>query len=242
LVGAKRQAWRINCVSNQKQLITAWMIYAGDNNDLLALNGGDASSLSTTPHLWVYGGNHGSPDTLTNRQYLVGQNYALLAAILANPTIYKCPADRSTWPLWLVGGGTVMVPEIRSYAMNGYLGLKSMLSPLSTNANYRLYQKSTQLAVDQPSSRFVFMDVNPANICTPAFGVDMTAATWIHYPSGLHNNRGVLAYADGHVEPHHWLDKRTLPQLTSGTFIGHGNLAGGNQDLVWLTTQTTSHK
>ena len=61
LAGAKRQAARIQCTSNEKQLILAWTIYSGDNNDRLVLNGGDMAATSAQAHLWVYGGNHGSP-------------------------------------------------------------------------------------------------------------------------------------------------------------------------------------
>ena len=241
LAGAKAQAWRINCVSNEKQLVTAWTMYSGDNAERLALNGGDSATTSASAHLWAYGGNHGSPDTLTNRLYLVGANFALFASLLPGERIYKCPADRTTWPLWSSSGPlATMVPEIRSYAMNSYLGMSSFIGPLATNAAYHLYRKTSQINADGAASRFVFTDVNPANICTPAFGVDMSLSSWIHYPSGLHNRRGVLAFADGHVEVHHWLDFRTLPKLTSGSYIGHGIAAAGNVDLSWIAERTTS--
>ena len=76
-------------------------MYPGDNREVLALNGGDSAQVSSQAHLWVYGSNHGDPNTLTNTQYLVGGNYALFAPTLRSPLIYKCPADISTWP---VGG------------------------------------------------------------------------------------------------------------------------------------------
>ena len=243
LAAAKVQAYRINCVSNQKQLITAWMMYSGDNNERLALNGGDSSATSANAHLWAYGGNHGSAATLTNRLYLVGANYALFAPFLPGERVYKCPADKSLWPLWSSSGTLAsMVLEIRSYSMNCYMGTAGIISPVTTNAAYRMYLKTAQLNADGPVNRFVFTDVNPANICTPAFGVNMSLTSWIHYPSGLHNRRGVLAFADGHVEAHHWLDSRTMPKLTSGTYIGHSDSAVGNADLVWLAERTTSKK
>ncbi|MEY4917044.1 MAG: hypothetical protein RL616_957 [Verrucomicrobiota bacterium] len=242
LAGARLQAYRINCVSNQKQLITAWTIYSGDNRERLALNGGDSAATSANAHLWAYGGNHGSADTLTNGLYLVGANYALFAPILPNVRIYKCPADRTTWPLWSSFGTVKMVEEIRSYSMNCYVGTAGFITPVTINTSYRTFQKTSQLSADGPANRFVFTDVNPANICTPAFGVDMTLATWIHYPSGLHNRRGVLAFADGHVEVHRWLDSRTMPKLISGSYIGHGDSAIGNPDLLWITERTTSKK
>ena len=244
LAGAKVQAWRVNCVSNEKQLITAWTVYSGDNGERLVLNGGDSATTSATPHLWTYGGNHGSPETLTNGLYLVGANYALFAPILPAARSYKCPADRTLWPLWSSSGALKMVEEIRSYSMNCYVGhpAGTPLAPISLNSLYRTYLKTSQLNADSPANRFVFTDVNPANICTPAFGVDMALAKWIHYPSGLHNRRGVLTFADGHAEVHHWLDSRTMPTLTSGTYIGHSDSAAGNVDLAWIAARTTSKK
>jgi prepilin-type processing-associated H-X9-DG protein len=241
LANAKNQTRRVVCMANEKQLITAWIIYAGDSTDRLVSNGGDMATTSVTPHLWVHGGNHGSPDTLTNNLYLVGQNFALFAPLLPGGLIYKCPADRTEWPLWSSLGTMKMFPEIRSYAMNSYLGMDNYVSPLITNGGFHLYRKLTRVNADSAVDRFVFTDVNPANICTPAFGVDMTLARWIHYPSGLHNKRGVLAFADGHVEVHKWLNPLTMPQLSSGTYIGHGYSASGNVDLAWIASHTTIH-
>lgn len=244
LSGAKAQAYRINCVSNQKQLVTAWTIYSGDNAEQLVLNGADPLPTSTSAHLWAYGANHGFPDALTNRLYLVGANYSLFAALLPGEKIYKCPADKSLWPIWNTSANT-LVPEIRSYSMNCYLGITPgyTTSPMLINSLYKVYLKTAQLNADSPATRFVFTDVNPANICTPSFGVDMSLLTWIHYPSDLHRQRGVIAFADGHVEPHRWQDARTMLSLSgSSTYIGHGNSAIGNPDLAWIASQTTSKK
>jgi prepilin-type N-terminal cleavage/methylation domain-containing protein len=243
LAGAKKQAVRIQCVNNEKQMITAWTIYSGDNNENLALNGGDASATSASAHLWVYGGNHGDPNTLTNDTYLTGANYALFAKINPAERIYKCPADTSTWPL----GASLSqyVTELRSYSMNSYVGTTAAnaLSPISLDSSYKIYLKSSQLTADSPVNRFVFMDVNPASICTPGFGVDMSAQTWIHYPSDLHGQRGVVVFAEGHVEVHRWLDSRTMLHLAGGAaYIPHNIASPNNPDLNWITQQTTSKK
>lgn len=217
-------------------------MYSGDNGDRLALNGGDSAPTSASAHLWAYGGNHGSADTLTNRLYLVGANYALFAPFLPGERIYKCPADRSLWPLWQTSGALKMVEEIRSYSMNCYVGTAGVITPVTINGGFKTYSKTSHINADGPVNRFVFTDVNPANICTPAFGVDMGLTTWVHYPSGLHNRRGVLAFADGHVEVHRWLDPRTMPKLITGTYIGHSDNAIGNADLAWIVERTTSKK
>ncbi len=240
LARAKAQALRIQCVNNQKQIVLTWSIYSNDNREALALNGGDTSFFSSQAHLWVFGGNHGDPETLTNSQFLVGANYALFAPLLNSVQSYKCPADRSLWSI-----GQKRVNELRSYSMNCYLGTAppNIIPPISLVPSYRVYLKSTDVASDSPANRFVFIDVNPASICTPAFGVDMSLQTFVHYPSGLHNGVGVISFADTHVEAHKWLDPRTTRGLTSGQqFIPHNQPSPNNQDLRWIGERTTSRR
>jgi hypothetical protein len=237
LARAKDEARRIQCISNQKQMILAWAMYPGDNRERLALNGGEVTA-NPKPYTWVYGGNHGDAQTLLNTGYLVGSDYALFAAYLKNVAIYKCPGDRSLWP---INGQKVF--ELRSYAMNCYMGTPAanVQSPISLNANYRSYLLTSQISVSSPGNRFVFIDVNPASICTPAFGVDMTGDDWVHYPSAFHRKKGVLSYADGRIESRKWKDPRTDKGIPPGAqYIPHGDPSPGNQDLYWLRTQTTT--
>jgi prepilin-type N-terminal cleavage/methylation domain-containing protein len=248
LAKAKAEAWRIQCINNQKQLIVAWAVYSVDNRDLLVLNGGDAAPTSVQPHLWVFGGNHGDPQTLTNLDYLIGTPYALFAPYIKNIAIYKCPADRSSWPIGgTTSGGGKMVPELRSYSMNCYMGIppQNMLTPVSVNNLEKIYLKGSDVATDFPSMRFVFIDVNPASICTPAFGVDMNVAydDWVHFPSFFHSGLGVLSFADNHIESRKWLDPRTRKALPAGAgYIAHNEYTPGDQDLSWLRDRTTSRK
>ena len=241
LARAKIQAVRIQCVNNQKQLVLTWAMYSGDNRENLVVNGGDALSTSQQPHLWVYGGNHGDPETLTNRQYLTDSRYALFASYLNSEKVYKCPADKSMWPI--SGGKKVL--ELRSYSLNSYIGTLPpyALVPISISPAYRLYLRSDSLAADLPSEKFVFIDVNPGSICTPGFGVDMSLSQIIHYPSTLHAGFGVLAFADNHVVAHKWLDprtRRTLPGVAQ--YIPHSDPVAGNQDIRWIADHTTSKK
>jgi prepilin-type N-terminal cleavage/methylation domain-containing protein len=240
LAKAKAKAYRVQCINNQRQLILTWAMYSNDNRELLPLNGGDQAAISSWAHLWVYGGNHGDPETLTNSQYLVGANYALFAPFLSSVPPYRCPADRS---LWSIGGR--MVSELRSYSMNSYVATSpaNLVGPIELNAAYRVFMKSTDLANNLPANRFVFMDVNPASVCTPAFGVDMSMQTFIHYPSSLHSGLGVVSFADSHVESHKWLDARTRKGLPSGQqYIPHRDPSPNNQDLRWIGERTTSRK
>jgi prepilin-type N-terminal cleavage/methylation domain-containing protein len=241
---AKQSGYKANCVSNERQIVAAWWLYSMDNRDILALNGGDPHTVSTAPHLWVFGGNHGDPPTLTNRDYLIAEKYALFAPYNKAFDVYKCPADRSRWQ---IGGSlvqtTTWVPELRSYSLNCYMGTvtSNLMSPLTISSAYQLYTKTSQLVAAGTANRFVFTDVNPGSICTPAFGVDMGGQTFVHYPSALHRNGGVIAFADAHVDFHKWRDPRTFrPMIPGESYIPHGERSLTNQDLAWIVQRTTS--
>src|SRR5260370_41697663 len=80
LAKAKMLAWRIQCINNQKQMVVCWALYPVDNREVLVLNGGaTAQTPSPPPHLWVYGGHHGDPHTLTTIQVLQRPAGALFA-------------------------------------------------------------------------------------------------------------------------------------------------------------------
>ena len=236
---AKAEAWRIQCVNNQKQLVLIWTMYPGDNQEVLALNGGGGPR-PTGPYLWVLGGNHADPQTLVNSNYLMSPQYALFAQYVRSVSIYKCPADQSLWPI-----GGKKVSELRSYSLNSYIGTPTVNveQPIRIDPTFRVHFKTAQIASDSPAIRFAFMDVNPANICTPAFGVNMAQESFIHYPSSLHRGAGVVAFADAHVESHKWLDARTRRALPPGAqYIPHDQPSPNNPDLRWIRDRTTAKK
>jgi prepilin-type N-terminal cleavage/methylation domain-containing protein/prepilin-type processing-associated H-X9-DG protein len=236
LARAKAQALRIQCVNNQKQLELTWILYSGDNREMLVPNGAGQPRTSG-PYLWVLGDNHMYLPAFYDPQYLVGPNYALFAPYLKTALIYKCPADRST--IRALGKDA---PKVRSYAMNCYVGTPagSLEEPFVPLSGFRFYTKSSQLSADQPASRFIFADVNPANICSPAFGVNMVQDVFFHYPSSAHNFSGVLAFADGHAESHKWVDARTRKTVPNGQIVRHTDSSPNNQDLRWIRDRTSS--
>src|SRR5260370_40078918 len=120
--------------------------------------------------------------------------------------------------------------------MNCYVGTPAgtLEEPFVPALGYHYYVKSSQLASDLPANRFVFIDVNPANICTPAFGVDMAQDIFFHYPSSLHSLSGVIGFADGHAESHKWVDPRTRKTVPNGQIIRHNDTSPNNQDLNWI--------
>jgi prepilin-type processing-associated H-X9-DG protein len=134
------------------------------------------------------------------------------------------------------------VPQMRSYAMNVYLNPVGSFTEFLSRS-HQVYRKSSDIRL--PSNIFVFQDVNPQNICTPAFIVDMPGAGmdgFFHFPATHHNRSGVMTFADGHVETRRWQDPRTFVKASSGTKVGHDNVSPRNSDLAWIRERTTARK
>jgi hypothetical protein len=167
---------------------------------------------------------------MTNSDYLVKAEHASFSSYVKTPSIYKCPSD--SVPL---AGSTA--PRVRSYAMNLYLSPNASGSTY-LNAGYKVFRQTSDISAMKPSMLFVFQDVHPNNQCFPAFVMTMNSDSFFHFPSSQHNKRGVLAFADSHVETHRWIDKRTMPAVGS-TIVGHGITSSTNVDLIWLRRRTT---
>ena len=234
---AKAQAKKIQCLNNEKQLLLTWTLYSVDNREVLVPNGGGQARPSG-PYLWVLGDNHTFTQAFVDTQFLVDPRYALFAPYLKSAQTYKCPADLST----IRFNGT-NAPKVRSYALNCYVGVPAggLEEPFHMSSDVKVYLKSSDLAA-APGERFVFADVNPANLCTPAFGVDMDDDIFFHYPSTLHAGAGVVSFADAHVESHKWRDPRTAKTVGNGQIIQHTDSSPNNIDLKWIRFRTTAKK
>jgi prepilin-type N-terminal cleavage/methylation domain-containing protein/prepilin-type processing-associated H-X9-DG protein len=248
LAHARRQARRAQCISNERQLLVTWQLYSGDNRDLTVANGhGRVGSTSSTflslssalnevtsAKLWVPGDDHFYYPTFTNAQLLMDPQSAMFASYLHSAAIYKCPEDGDS--IKIPGAGKF--PHIRSYSMNAYVGWAS--NPIELNPSYRVLTTTSDLAGQSPPDIFLFQDVHPDNICFPAFVVRMPGEPeeFFHYPSSLHNGRGVVSFVDGHAETHRWVDPRTTPPVTGGV-LAHWNESPGNADLAWIRERTS---
>src|SRR6266496_1268425 len=77
LAKARQQSKRIQCISNQKQLATTWLLYVTDNYDWIASNG-NSSNPNTTTKFWIQGYFY-DPVQTTNKSYILDPRYALFA-------------------------------------------------------------------------------------------------------------------------------------------------------------------
>ncbi|MBI4658182.1 MAG: prepilin-type N-terminal cleavage/methylation domain-containing protein [Verrucomicrobia bacterium] len=238
LAKAKAQAHRTQCLNNQRQLGLTWLMYAADHNDAAVPNGAKQPGDREQNTLWVLGDYHSFIPAFTNDIYLLDPKYAAFAPYLRSRASYKCPSDKTTYVL----DRGKPVPQIRSYAMNSYLGttpsIGGHISPL-----YRTLRKTSEILA--PASIFLFQDVTPQNLCTAAFVVLMPGRepdTFFHVPATHHNRSGVVAFADGHSEPHRWRDPRTFRTAALGVKIAHYDFSPRNTDLAWIQERTAIAK
>jgi prepilin-type N-terminal cleavage/methylation domain-containing protein/prepilin-type processing-associated H-X9-DG protein len=245
LARGKGKAQVIKCVSNQRQLAITWVLYAGDYNDRLVLNGPSPVGGNPNLKLWVQGAFYNQQDNV-DAYLILDPRYALFASYLKTDNIYRCPADRLTVQI-----GNQSHPKLRSYELNAFVGwFGDWDSRLGVESDWRIYRKTSDIGKPAPSDLFIFQDVYPDSICWPYFGVYMgvplgtgaanpATGKFFNWPMARHNNSGVLSFADGHAEGHRWRDPRTLAPK-SPAFHQHDDASPNNQDLTWLRARATS--
>jgi prepilin-type N-terminal cleavage/methylation domain-containing protein len=235
LARAKEKARRIQCINNQRQLSITWVMYAGDNNDILVANG--VATGLTNPKFWIQGAFYNPADNI-NTALILDPNYALFASYLKSPDVYRCPSDRQTVMVY-----GKQYPKPRSYALNAYMGwILDWDSRLSTSNAYRIFKKSSEFNGLSPSTLFTFQDVYPDSICWPYFGVYMGnpgAERFFNFPAVSHDKGGVMGFADGHADAHRWHDPRTLA-AKSNDYHSHSEHSPNNADIVWLQQHATA--
>ena len=164
LARAKMAAKKIQCINNEKQLATTWILYAPDNADWLPKNGqNNVEPPSPSLKLWVQGCMAYKEDR-TNTTYILDTKYAQFASYLQTLKVYVCPTDRL--PCW---SAAHLFPRVRSYALNAYVGTRtdSLGQPPGPISRY---SASMLRSLRNARGMITFTDVYPDSICWPYFG------------------------------------------------------------------------
>ena len=231
---AKSKAYQAQCMSNLRQLAVAWQLYTDDNNGHFAPNGYFVNAVNTaTSPLWVMGDEHIFPSAFTNENFLLNPKYALFANYLRSLGVYKCPSDHTTVPV----NGTD-APRLRDYSLNEYFNWVVTNNQLNS-PSYYTFTSTADMAPFDASQLYTFVDTSPTSVCFSAFVLFMgDSGYYWHRPTVEHNNGGVLAFADAHVEAHRWTDPGTIEAARLGGSPtwdgGHLLIYPGNQDRLWL--------
>lgn len=236
---AKARAYRTQCMNNIRQLAVTWQVYADDNDGHFVPNGYymNAAVAAKGP-LWVMGDEHVFPTAFTNVNFLLNPQYALFANYLQSTQIYKCPADHTTIPV----SGTPQ-PRIRDYALNAYFNWASPDN--DDDPAYYNFTGIADLGSSDPSQLYTFIDVSPTSVCFAGFVLFTGSSSFYwHRPNVLHDNGGVLSFADGHVEWHRWTDPNTIAAAGFGgdpAWDGaHFTLYSANADHDWLVQHAST--
>lgn len=202
---AKTKAHGILCMSNTKQLLLAWTLYADDANSVLVRNNhGPETMGGANRQGWVTGWlDWGVGPDNTNTLFLTDPNYAKLASFSGGANnLYRCPADRT-----LTKGQRQRYPgwsgRARSLAMNAFMGDGNKQGMLG---DYRQFKKLGDIIDPSPSMAWVVVDEQPDSIndaCLfSAMGSDATG--WGDIPASYHNGACGYSFADGHSEIKSW--------------------------------------
>ncbi len=225
---AKEKAMMANCLNNHKQLILAWLMYAGDNRDHL-VNNHTAGNQGCGPFAWMSEGQKLGLGNWTGNARTDPTNWAIVFGILyqynGNPGIYHCPSDYSL----VIGKGAIR----RSRSVSMSTGMNWVDSSNADPANGS-FVRLGQILNPGPSLASVFLDEAANSIDNNALGIysgtqtEPTGGTigYWNLPASRHGNGCVLSFADGHAEHWrwhgHWIaDNNAIPDTGSGD-IGPG--------------------
>ena len=229
LAKAKTKAQGISCLSNNKQLTLAWLMYADDNNGIFPRN---CNTGDQTINSWVLGILDWTPNTTDNTNCLNLMNSLIGPYCARQVDIYHCPADVYTCSEW----GQQM-PRVRSVSMNCYVnGYAGDSTPVS---GWQIYRKQSDMNNPKPSDLWVFVDEHPDSINDGWLIISWQMANvWSDLPASYHNGACGFGFADGHAEIHKWRDANTCLPVTKTTY--GGTVRAGLVDFPWARLHTSA--
>ncbi|MFM7103129.1 MAG: hypothetical protein ACKO3N_18415, partial [Verrucomicrobiota bacterium] len=170
---------------------------------------------------------------------LINPRVSLIARYLPAKGSFKCPGDKF---VERINGRSQGNP--RSYGLNAWVGWADSQPYGNGQGDNRLYVVVRRNSdARNPSGIFTFAEIHPQSVCRPFFGVNLTGNTGAyHVPGNYHGKVSNLAFVDGHVEGHKWVDGRFNDPKFAGDY--HGAHQGGTPgttsrpDHAWLRERT----
>jgi prepilin-type N-terminal cleavage/methylation domain-containing protein/prepilin-type processing-associated H-X9-DG protein len=249
LAKAKTKAQGIMCMSNNKQLVLAWQLYAGDFDDscannftipdtISAITSGRFNNWVNNVMTWATAGTEGQ--SVTNELWV--KNGILSKYTSGALGLYVCPADNFLSPQQRTRGWK---KRLRSNSMNALFGRSDNL-PGSTSGRswahsgrWRQFLKIGQ--VPQPATTWLTVDEHPDWINDGFFiaSDSANAGAWGDTPASYHNGACGFSFVDGHAEIKKWLSKSSkIPVRITGAPTAPGFDAAGRIDWKWYFDRT----
>jgi prepilin-type N-terminal cleavage/methylation domain-containing protein len=229
---AKLKATGAACLSNEKQLALAWVMYTTDNLDKLVNFLEVPNARKDVP--WRYDPPPVAPiipagtsaEEKIKLTIEAGYRQGALFSYAPNPGIIHCPGDKRT----------------TLKALQGYT--YSSISPIGTlNGETPVFYKTTEIT--RPSDKFVWVEENDPRgenlgswIMNQAGTVanGFAGSTFIDSPAAFHGTSSSFNWADGHASMHKWIDRATITYALSMDQNKYGNAPSAAQvshDAPW---------
>jgi prepilin-type N-terminal cleavage/methylation domain-containing protein len=244
LVRSKAQAQTTQCLSNTRQLTIAWISYAQDNQDRLAIddNTDDSGSDLTAPVSWCDGvmdWTITNPDN-TNFLLLISPKRAQMGTYVANYQIFKCPADTYLSP---VQRGAGWQGRVRSYSMDAALGngekFYDWCIPQPKMANLVKPGPSLSFVIDCEDADSINdqnLYENPSLPLDEGILVDVPGSR--HGAGPANNGACVFSFADGHSEIHKWANSQHWERPDTMNQNGPFDRPCSPTDYIWMAQHT----
>jgi len=245
LTNAKLRAYGISCMSNTRQMMTAWRMYVDDSRDWLPFAYvSDDPKNKNYKYAWMHGildyenGNTMNWDADSTLKQ--GAIWPYCGNSLA---IFKCPADKVTVTPTSGPFKGQTIQRIRSNSMNSWMGMNEGNWTWFGGPEFNKYNKMSDLRDPGPAATWVLLDEHPDSMNDGFFVVDMIGypdrkqTALPDLPASFHSKAAGIAFADGHSEIHKWKDSRTMPPVNRRQPPNVSQK--DNQDVVWLWEHTT---
>jgi prepilin-type N-terminal cleavage/methylation domain-containing protein len=220
LAKAKLRAQSATSLSNQKQLATAWVMYASDSQDRIvnfdtATNGtGDIPWRYQVPTATM---NFAPGTSLQDKEMQIlqeGYKEGALYQYAPNVNVLHSPGDaRSKYP---VVPNPTAPPG--SYAYGSYSGAGG-LNGIVYSPDSPLFKQS---AVTHPSERFLWVEENDPRgenesswAMHPGTAPNFSDSSFVDSVAAWYGRTSTFSWADGHSESHKWLDQPTITYALS---------------------------
>jgi len=234
LTKARTQAKRIMCLSGMRQLVTAWMAYA-ENNDGKLVNGGQVAippAVVTEPY-WctplpplAADDEVGTGWPTTRYDWDLTLPYAERVSLLKRGALYRfCPNVKS-----------YRCPEADKDMHRTYVMPESMNARWPFHAEGDIAKRIGQ--IKNSKERIVFLEerrISGDTCIFPYKTIDDATAPHLYWdgdvPNVMHGNGANFGFADGHADYHQWVCATTLEMAKRSPSLPP--LRGSDYDPYW---------
>jgi prepilin-type N-terminal cleavage/methylation domain-containing protein len=238
LSAAKKRATQAACLSNQKQLALAWMMYTGDNSDMVV---GFSTESASDWRLEADLVPVSPPVTLTGNDaakwlFQYGYKNGPLFKYAPNPDVMHCPGDIRTsiqgffcWDSYSGVGGFTGGDTAFGGSLMGSITKASRLTHPSDRFLWVEECASQQQTVHGLTfaENMDTWDMSPgAPNITPSN--PFFSAAWIDSPAAFHVANSTFSFADGHAESHRWISSLVITFANSMNPSKYSNIGGAS--------------